>query len=96
MSVKALWALAGVLAVAVVIGTAYGRPSDDKPKATVMVAEQLIPAGTMVRGGTFAFVTLPKDEIEAGTITDVRYIAYHLTAHEIFPGETLAGSDFAP
>jgi Flp pilus assembly protein CpaB len=93
---RLLWAVAVVLAVVVVGGMAYGRLSDGEPKTTVMVAKQLIPAGTYVRPGTFDFLTVPQDEIEPGTLTDVRYIAQHYVAHEIFPGERFRTFDVSP
>ena len=92
---RLLWAVAVVLAVAVVVGMAYGRRSDGEPKTTVMVAKQLIPAGTYVRPGTFDFKTVSQDEIEAGTLTDIRYIALHHVAHPIYPGEQFRTSDFS-
>jgi len=49
-----------------------------------------------VRPSTFDFLTVPQDEIEPGTLTDVRYIAQHYVAHEIFPGERFRTSDFSP
>jgi flagella basal body P-ring formation protein FlgA len=85
-----------VLAVVVVGGMAYGQRRDDEPRVTVMVVKQLIPAGTYVRGETIALARLPKDDIEPGTITDLRFIAYHTTARQIVPDETLAASDFSP
>jgi Flp pilus assembly protein CpaB len=93
---RLLWAVAVVLAVVVVGMTYLDRRGDGEPKTTVMVAKQLIPAGTYVRPSTFDFLTVPQDEIEPGTLTDVRYIAQHYVAHEIFPGERFRTSDFSP
>jgi Flp pilus assembly protein CpaB len=93
---RLLWAIAVVLAVAVVVGMVYGRRGDGEPKTTVMVAKQLIPAGTYVVPGTFEFVTVPQDEVVAGTLTDIRYLAYYSVAHPIYPGERFRTSDFSP
>jgi flagella basal body P-ring formation protein FlgA len=92
---RLLWAVAVILAV-VVAGMVYVDRRGDEPTLTVMVAKQVIPAGTYVRGGTFDLVTVPCDEIEPGTLTDVKYIAYHRVAREIFPGEPFRASDFFP
>ena len=92
---RLLWAVAVVLAM-VVAGMVYVDRRGDEPTLTVMVAKQVIPAGTYVKGGTFDFVTVPRGEIEPGTVTDVKYIAYHRVAHEIFPGEPFRASDFSP
>ena len=92
---RLFWAVAVVLAV-VVIGMAYlDRRGDGEPKTTVMVAKQLIRAGPYVRPGTFDFKTVSQDEIEAGTLTDIRYIALHQVAHPIYPGEQFRTSDFS-
>jgi len=92
---RLLWAVAIVLAV-VVVGMTYDRRSDGETSATVMVAKQLISAGTYVKPGTFDFVTVPKHEVERGTLTNVPYIALHHVAHPIYPGETFRTSDFTP
>ena len=91
---RLLWAVAVVLAM-VVAGMVYVDGRGNEPTLTVMVAKQVIPAGTYVKGGTFDFVTLPRDETEPGTITDARYIAYHRVAHEIFPGERFTTFHFS-
>ena len=93
---RLLWAVAVVLAV-VVVGVAYldGR-SDGETSTTVFVAKQLIPAGTLVRPRMFDFLTVRQDEVEAGTLTDIKYIALHYVAHPIHPGERFSVSDFSP
>ena len=88
----ALWVIAAVLAVAVGVGMAYDRSGE--PKATVMVARQLIPAGSYVKPGAFDFLTVPQDEVEQRTLTDVRYLAYHYVAQPIYPGTRFRTSDF--
>jgi hypothetical protein len=92
---RLLWMLALALAV-VVVGLTYLGRDEGEPKTTVMVATQLIPAGIYVRPGTFEFVTVRQDEVEAGTLTDVKVIAMHAVAHPIQPGKRFAASDFSP
>jgi Flp pilus assembly protein CpaB len=103
---RLLWAVAVALAV-VVVGVAYlDRRSDGETvtspfgdgetSTTVFVAKQLIPAGTLVRPRMFDFLTVRQDEVEAGTLTDIKHIALHYVAHPIYPGERLSVSDFSP
>ena len=93
---RLLWAVAVVLAVAVVSGIAHGRRGDGEPKKLVMVAKQFIPAGEYVKPGTFTFVTVPQDDVERGTLTDARWLAYYHVAHPIYPGERFRTVDFSP
>jgi hypothetical protein len=93
---RLLWAVAVALAVTVAVGMAYDRRSDSEPTVTVMVAKQLIPAGGYVMPDTFTFETIPRGEVEPGTVADARYLAYHTVAHQIFPGEMLSAAAFSP
>ena len=90
-----LWAVAVALAVAVV-GKVYLDRHADETTSTVFVARQLIPVGTFVRPSMFAIETVPRAELEAGALTDIRYIALHHVAHPIYPGEQFSASDFSP
>ena len=92
---RLLWALAVVLAV-VVVGLAIDPRSDAESSVTVIVAKQMIPAGIFVKPSTFTLVTVPQDEVAAGTISDIKYIALHRVAHPIYPGERFTASDFSP
>jgi len=58
---RLLWAVAVVLAM-VVAGMVYVDGRGDEPTLTVMVAKQVIPAGTYVKGGTFDFVKVSHDQ----------------------------------
>ena len=92
---RVLWALAVVLAVAVV-GMAYvGRRSDGET-STVVVAKQLIPAGTLVKPRMYDLQAVPQDEVAAGTLIDPRVLAMQYVAHPIYPGERFTTSDFSP
>ena len=90
-----LWAVAVALAVAVV-GKVYLDRHANETTSTVFVAKRLIPAGTFVRPSMFAIETVPRAELEAGALTDIRYIALHQVAHPIHPGEHFSVSDFSP
>lgn len=93
---RLLWAVALVLAV-VVVGMAYlGRRSDGETSAIVVVAKQRIPAGTLVKPRMYDLLTVPQDEVESGTLTDLRYLALHYVGHPIYPGERFTTSDFSP
>ena len=91
---RLLWAVAVVLAV-VVGGMAYlGR--DGGETSRVVVAKQLIPVGTLVRPSMYVLEDVPQDEVEAGTLTDLRVLAQQYVAHPIYPGERFTTSDFSP
>ena len=91
---RLLWAIAVVLAV-VVGGMAYlGRGGGETSR--VVVAKQLIPAGTLVRPSMYVLENVPQHEVEAGTLTDLRVLAQHYVAHAIYPGERFTTSDFSP
>jgi Flp pilus assembly protein CpaB len=92
---RLLWALAVVLAV-VVAGMAYLGQRDGETATTVVVAKQLIPAGTFVKPRMYDLVTVPEADVEPGTLTDLRVLAMHDVAHPIYPGERFTTSDFSP
>ena len=92
---RLLWAVAVVLAV-VVVGVAYLDRGDGEATSTVVVAKQRIPAGTLVRPSMYDLLTVPQGEVEAGTLTDLKYLALHYVAHSIYPGERFSVSDFSP
>jgi hypothetical protein len=91
---RLLWAVAVVLAVAVV-GMSYLDRSHEATW-TVIVAKQRIPAGVIVNPSMYDLVTMPKGEVEVGTITDLTYLPFHQVAHPIYPGEVLVAFDFLP
>jgi hypothetical protein len=48
-----------------------------------------------VQTGLYDVVIVPKDELEPGTLTDVRYIAPRYVSFPIYPGELFRASDFS-
>ena len=44
----------------------------------------------------YDLLTVPHDEVEAGTLTDLRYLAMYSVADPIYPGERFTTSDFSP
>jgi hypothetical protein len=72
--------------------------SEDTP-TPVLVAKQLIPAGTPGRliasQGMYALVTLPKKEVEVGAISDPAYLSGRTAVADIFPGAQLTATDLA-
>jgi hypothetical protein len=80
----------------VVLGNSYQGRRDSATSTTVFVAKQVIPVGTLVRPGMFEFLNVPQDEVEAGTLTDIKYIALHYVAHTIYPGQRFRVSNFSP
>ena len=92
---RLLWAIAVVVAF-VVVGMAYLARGGGETTSTVVVAKQLIPAGTYVRPSMYDLLTVPQDEVEAGTLTDLRYVAMYSVADPIYPGERFTTSDFSP
>jgi Flp pilus assembly protein CpaB len=93
---RLLWAVAVVLAVVVVVGMTYLGRRDGETTSPVVVAKRLIPAGTLVNPSMYDIQTVPQDEVEAGTLTDLRALAMHHVARPIYPGERFTTSDFSP
>ncbi len=93
---RLLWAVAVVLAVAVV-GMSYLDRGDEATWG-LLVAKQRIPAGTIVEPSMYDVRTVPQDEdeVEAGTLTTaaLTLLPFHRVAHPIYPGELLVASDF--
>ena len=77
------------------MGTTYQGRRDGETSTTVFVAKHRIPAGVLVTPHMFEFVTVPQDEVEAGTLTDIRYIAMHYVAHAIYAGKQFRVSNFS-
>ena len=86
--------MAIVLAL-VVAGMTYQARRDGETSTTVFVAKQPIPIGALVKPRMFEFLTVPQDEVEAGTLTDIRYIAMYYVAHPIYPGQRFRVSNFS-
>ena len=65
----------------------------------VLVAKQLIPAGTpgtlVASEAMYAPTTLPRKEVEVGAIADPQYLSGRAAAIDIFPGQQFTATDFA-
>ena len=75
------------------------RVGGENAPTPVLVANQLIPAGTpgtLVAGQTmYAPTTLPRKEVEVGAIADPQYLSGRAAAMDIFPGQQFTATDFA-
>lgn len=101
------WAIAlgiGAILLAAILLIVYldryrSRVSGENAPTPVLVAKQLIPAGTpgtIVAGEQmYAPTTLPRKEVEVGAISDPQYLSGRAAATDIFPGGQLTAADFA-
>jgi len=75
------------------------RVSGENAPTPVLVAKQLIPAGTpgtLVAGRSMYLPqTLPRKEVEVGAIADPQYLSGRAAATDIFPGQQFTALDFA-
>ena len=73
--------------------------SGENAPTPVLVAKQLIPAGTpgtLVASQTmYTPTTLPAKEVEVGAISDPAYLSGRAAAADIFPGQQFTATDFA-
>lgn len=101
------WAIAlgiGAVVLAAILLVVYldryrARVGGRNAPTPVLVAKQLIPAGTpgslVASGSMYAPTTLPQKEVEVGAISDPSYLSGRAAAAEIFPGQQLTATDFA-
>jgi Flp pilus assembly protein CpaB len=101
------WAIAlgvGAIVLAAVLLVVYldryrARVGGENAPTPVLVAKQLIPAGTpgtlVASQGMYAPTTLPRKEVEVGAIADPQYLSGRAASVEIFPGGQLTAADFA-
>ena len=101
------WAIAlgiGAIVLAAILLIVYldryrARVGGQNAPTPVLVAKQLIPAGTpgtLVAGQQmYAPTTLPKKEVEVGAIADPSYLSGRAAAVDIFPGQQFTATDFA-
>ena len=72
------------------------RVSGENAPTPVLVAKQLIPAGTpgtLVAGrAMYEPTTLPRKEVEVGAIADPPYLSGRAAATDIFPGQQFTAS----
>jgi len=101
------WAIAlgiGAIVLAAVLLVVYldryrARVGGENAPTPVLVAKQLIPAGTpgtlIASGPMYAPTTLPRKEVEVGAISDPQYLSGRAASAEIFPGQQFTAVDFA-
>ena len=97
MTVRALWVVAVAMACVVALGYAVRNRAATPQLAPVLVAKQLIPAGTpgrvvVVRGMASVVTDVPA---EVGAVPDPSYLAGRVASHDVFPGELVKTSDFS-
>lgn len=98
MTVRALWVVAVAMVCVVVVGSVVRSRAPAPKLAPVLVAKQLIPAGTpghvvAARGMAKVVTDVPA---EVGAIPDPSYLAGRVALHDVFPGELVNVSDFSP
>ena len=101
------WAIAlgiGAVVLAAILLVVYldryrSRVAGENAPTPVLVAKQLIPAGTpgtlVASKSMYAPTTLPAKEVEVGAISDPAYLSGRAAAADIFPGQQFTATDFA-
>ena len=101
------WAIAlgiGAVALAAILLVVYldryrDRVGGENAPTPVLVAKQLIPAGTpgslVASQAMYAATTLPAKEVEVGAVADPSYLAGRAAVSDIFPGQQFTSTDFA-
>ena len=101
------WAIAlgiGAVVLAAILLVVYldryrARVGGENAPTPVLVAKQLIPAGTpgtlVASQSMYAPTTLPQKEVVVGAISDPAYLSGRAAAVEIFPGSQLTAESFA-
>jgi Flp pilus assembly protein CpaB len=101
------WAIAlgiGAILLAAILLVVYldryrARVGGENAPTPVLVAKQLIPAGTpgslIASGSMYEPTTLPKKEVEVGAVADPQYLSGRAASTEIFPGQQFTAADFA-
>jgi Flp pilus assembly protein CpaB len=101
------WAIAlgiGAVVLAAILLVVYldryrDRVGGENAPTPVLVAKQLIPAGTpgsiVATQSMYAATTLPAKEVEVGAVADPSYLSGRAAAADIFPGQQLTSTDFA-
>jgi Flp pilus assembly protein CpaB len=101
------WAIAigiGAVVLAAILLVVYldryrARVGGENAPTPVLVAKQLIPAGTpgttVATKSMYAPTTLPAKEVEVGAISDPAYLSGRAAATDIFPGQQFTATDFA-
>ena len=101
------WAIAlgiGAVVLAAILLVVYldryrARVGGENAPTPVLVAKQLIPAGTpgtlVASQSMYAPTTLPQKEVVVGAISDPAYLSGRAAAADIFPGSQLTATAFA-
>jgi Flp pilus assembly protein CpaB len=101
------WAIAlgvGAIVLAAILLVVYldryrSKVNGENAPTPVLVAKQLIPAGTpgtiVASKSMYAPTTLPQKEVEVGAISDPAYLSGRAAATDIFPGQQFTATDFA-
>ncbi len=101
------WAIAlgiGAVVLAAILLVVYldryrDRVAGENAPTPVLVAKQLIPAGTpgtlVASQSMYAPTTLPQKDVEVGAIADPSYLSGRAAAADIFPGQQFTATDFA-
>lgn len=101
------WAIAlgiGAVALAAILLVVYldryrDRVGGENAPTPVLVAKQLIPAGTpgtlVASQSMYAATTLPAKEVEVGAVADPAYLSGRAAVADIFPGQQFTATDFA-
>jgi len=101
------WAIAlgiGAVALAAILLVVYldryrDRVGGENAPTPVLVAKQLIPAGTpgtlVASQAMYAATTLPAKEVEVGAVADPSYLSGRAAVADIFPGQQFTATDFA-
>jgi Flp pilus assembly protein CpaB len=101
------WAIAlgiGAIVLAAILLVVYldryrARVGGENAPTPVLVAKQLIPAGTpgtlIASNQMYAPTTLPRKEVEVGAIADPQYLSGRAASAQIFPGQQFTATDFA-
>ncbi len=99
MTTRLLWVGAAVAAVFLLaVGAQRLADDGDTTPTTVLVAKQLIPAGTpggrVLARGMYVPETVPRWQVEVGAIADPRYLCGRVAATDLVPGEKLTATSF--
>jgi len=101
------WAIAlgiGAIVLAAILLVVYldryrARVGGENAPTPVLVAKQLIPAGTpgsvVANQSMYEATTLPRRDVEVGAIADPSYLSGRAAATDIFPGKQFTAADFA-
>jgi pilus assembly protein CpaB len=101
------WAVAvglGAIVLATILLIVYldryrARVSAASAPTPVLIAEQVIPAGTpgsiVATQGMYEATTVPKKEVLEGAIADPTFLTGRAAAVEVLPGRQLTATDFA-